>query len=169
MLITQCPLAHVGKLDGTLRASVHELITADGVEFGRGDDLGKLLHIRGLDIHNVEALVLDVEVPQVNSQIVTADKCLAITVHRDAIYVIRMGVCVCSPWDSSDHGIMVCQSREFQGRGVLEGSAGGTRKTADGRGRSHLIGKVVLRDHLERFVEYLPQLNRLVVRRKEKV
>lgn len=148
MFVTERSLAHVGKLDGTLGAGVHELVAADGVEFSRGDNLSQLLHICGLDIHNVEALVLDVEVPQVHSQIVTADKGFAITVHGDAIYMVRVSICVSSPWDSSDHGIMVCQSGQLQGRCVLESPTGGTRETADGGGRSHLIGKVVFSDHL---------------------
>lgn len=148
MFVTERSLAHVGKLDGTLGASVHELVAADGVEFSRSDHLSQLLHVRRLDIHNVEALVLNVEVPQVHSQIITADKGFAITVHGNAIYMVRVSIRVSSPWDGGDHGIMVCQSGQLQSRCVLESSAGSTRETADGGGRSHLIGKVVLCDHL---------------------
>jgi hypothetical protein len=141
VLITQGPLPHIGKLDGTLRAGVHEPVTADRVEFGRCDYLGEFLHVRRLDVHNVEALVLNVEIPQVHSEVITADKGFAITVNGDAIYMIRVGIGVCSPWNSSNHGIMVCQTRQLQSCRVLEGDTGCTRHTTapDRARRSELI------------------------------
>lgn len=63
VFVTQRPLSHIRKLDCALGAGIHEPVTADGVELGRSDDFCEFLHIRGLDIHDVEALVLDVEVP----------------------------------------------------------------------------------------------------------
>lgn len=67
MLITQSTLAHVGKLNCALGAGVHEPVAAERVEFGGGDDLCEFLHVCGLDVDNVETLVLNVEVPKVDS------------------------------------------------------------------------------------------------------
>lgn len=81
VLIAQGALSHVRKLDSALRASIHEPIAAHRVKFGSRDDFGKLFHVGGLDINNVETLVLNIEVPKVNSQIIAADKGLPIAVH----------------------------------------------------------------------------------------
>ena len=67
VLVTKGPLAHIGKLDGTLGARVHEPVAAHGMKLGSGDHFGQFFHVCRLDIHNVEALVLDVEVPQVDT------------------------------------------------------------------------------------------------------
>ena len=67
MLITQRALSHVCQLDGPFGACIHEPVAAHRVELGGGDNLSQLFHVGGLDINNVEALVLDVEVPQVNT------------------------------------------------------------------------------------------------------
>lgn len=115
MLVAKSALPHIRKLDGALGAGVHEPVTADRVELGCRDDFGQLLHVCRLDIHDIETLVLDVEVPQVDSEIVTADKGLAIAVHRDAIYMVGVGICVGSPRDSSDDGVMVCQAWQLEG------------------------------------------------------
>lgn len=110
MFVTECSLTHIGKLDGALGAGVHKLIATDGVKFGCGDDLGEFLHICRFDIHDIETLVLDVKIPQIHSKIVTADKGFAITIHGDAIYMIRVGIGVGPSWNGSDHGIVVCQT-----------------------------------------------------------
>jgi hypothetical protein len=44
---------HVGELDGALGRRVHEEVTVYWVEFGGGDDFGKLLHICRLDVDDV--------------------------------------------------------------------------------------------------------------------
>lgn len=114
VLVTESPLTHVRQFNGSLGAGVHEPVTADRVEFGGCDDLGEFLHVRWLDIHNVEALVLNVEVPQVDAEVIATDKGLAVAVHRDAIYMVRVGVGICFPWDSGHHSVVVCQSRQLQ-------------------------------------------------------
>ena len=53
MLIAQSRVPHVRKLDVALRAAVHEQIAVYWVELGSGDDLGQLLHVDGLDVHDV--------------------------------------------------------------------------------------------------------------------
>lgn len=170
MLIAESPLAHISQLDSSLGAGVHEPVTADRVKLGCCNDLGEFLHVGRFDIHNVEALVLDVEVPQVDPEIVTADKGLAITVDGDAVDMICVGVGVRSAGDSGNDGVMMCQARHLESCGVLESSSWCPRKaTADGTSRSHLIRQVVLRHHFERLVEYLPKLYGLVVCGEEKV
>ena len=67
VLIAECALTHVRQLDGTFRACVHKPITALRVELSSGDDFGQFLHVCRLDINNVEALVLDIEVPQIDA------------------------------------------------------------------------------------------------------
>jgi len=63
MLIAESTFSHVCELDGAFATGVHEPIAALRVKFCGSDDLCKLLHVSRLDIHNVEALVLNVEVP----------------------------------------------------------------------------------------------------------
>lgn len=70
MLVAQCLLPHVCQLDRALAARVHEPVAAYGMEFSCRDDLRELLHVRWLDVDNIEALVLDIEVPEVDSQVV---------------------------------------------------------------------------------------------------
>lgn len=96
MLITKSFLPHVCQLNGAFGASVHEPITTLWVEFSSCDNLRQLFHVGRLDIDNVEALVLNVQVPQVYPQIVTANKGFSIAVHRDAVDVVGMGICICS-------------------------------------------------------------------------
>jgi hypothetical protein len=50
------------------------------MEFSSCDNFGEFFHVSGLDINNVEALILDVQVPKVDSQIITANKGLPVTV-----------------------------------------------------------------------------------------
>ena len=112
------------------------------MKFGRGDDLGKLLHVSWLDVDDVEALVLDIQIPEVDSKIVTADKGLAIAVHGDAIYMVGVGIGVCSPRDGGHNGIVMCQPRELQRRRILKCSPGraSDASTSDGIDGRQLIG-----------------------------
>lgn len=120
VFITQCPLAHVGQLDGSLRASIHEPVTAGRVEFGRGDNLGEFFHVGRFDIDNVETLVLNVKVPEVDTEIVAAYEGLSVTVDGDAVDVVCMSVCICPPGNGRHDSIMVCHPGELQCRRVLE-------------------------------------------------
>ena len=63
VLITKRTLTHICQLNRAFGACVHKPVAALRVEFGSGDDLRKLFHIRRLDIDNVEALILNVQVP----------------------------------------------------------------------------------------------------------
>lgn len=90
------------------------------MELGGSDDLCQLLHVGGLDVHNVEALVLDVEVPEVYAQVITADKRLAVAVDRDAVDVVCMSVGICPTRDGGYNGIVVCEARQLQFTGIPE-------------------------------------------------
>jgi len=81
MLIAKGTLPHIGQLDGSLGTSIHKPVAANGMELGCRDDLSELFHVRRLDVDYVEALVLDIEVPEVDPQVVTADECFAIAIH----------------------------------------------------------------------------------------
>jgi hypothetical protein len=90
------------------------------MEFGGGNDLGKLFHIGRLDVDNVETLILDVQIPQIDAEVVTTDECLTVTVDGDTVDVIGMSIGVCSPGNSSYDSIVMCHSREFQLCSILE-------------------------------------------------
>lgn len=45
--------AHVAQPDGPLAAAVHKHVALVRVELSRSDHLCQLLHIRGLDVHDV--------------------------------------------------------------------------------------------------------------------
>ncbi len=81
------------------------------MELGGSYDLCELFHVCRFDVDDVEALILNVEIPEVDSKIVTADECLAIAVHGDAVDVVCMGVCVSLSWNGGDDRVVVCKSR----------------------------------------------------------
>lgn len=80
VLVAQSTFSHIRQLDGALGTSIHEPVAANRVKLRRGYNLCKLLHVGGLDINDVKTLVLDVQVPKVDSQIITTDERLAIAV-----------------------------------------------------------------------------------------
>lgn len=114
MLVTKSAFSHICKFNCTLRACIHKPVAADGVKLGSGNDLGQLLHICRLDVNNVETLVLDVQVPEVDSQIITTYEGLSIAVDRDAVDVIGMGIRVCASRNRGDNGIMVRHTWQSQ-------------------------------------------------------
>ena len=141
MLIAQCALPHVGQLDCAFRARVHEPVTAAGVELCRRDNLRELLHVRRLDVDDVEALVLDVQVPQVYAEIVAADEGLAVAVYRDAVDVVGVRVGVGSTRYGSHDGIVVRKARELELARVAEEGMSGSRSatTADQGSRCQVM------------------------------
>ena len=112
--VAKCTLTHIGKFDGSLRAGVHEPVARLWMEFSGCNDFSQLLHVSRLDVHNVEALVLNVQIPQVNSEIVAADESLPIAIDRDAVYMISMCISISTARDSCNNGVMMCHAREFE-------------------------------------------------------
>ena len=135
------------------------------MELSGRDDLGQLLHVCGLDVNDIEALVLNVEVPQVDPEVVAADEGFPVAVHRDAVDMVRMRVSIRLSWHRSDDGVMVGEARQLQVGGFSEMdvrvSDGATAD--DASTRRQLMRQVVLRDDLERLLVHLPQLDCLVV------
>lgn len=171
MLVAKGTLAHISQLDSAFGTRVHEPIAARGVEFGSRDDFGELFHVRGLDIHNVETLVLNVEVPQVDAEIITADKRLSIAVNGYAVDVVGMGVGVGLPGYSCHDGIMMGETRQLQITGTLDSTRQRSRRSTSARdaARGRLARQVVFCDDFQRFLEDLPQLDGLVVSGEEVV
>ena len=114
MLVAQRTFSHIGELDGTFGARIHEPVAALRVELGCSDDLCQLFHVGGLDVHDVETLILNVQVPEVDAEIITANERLPITVDRDAVYVISMRIGIRPARDGGDYRIMVCHARKLQ-------------------------------------------------------
>lgn len=100
------------------------------MELCGGNDLGQLLHVGRLDINNIETLILDVEIPQVDAQVVTADVCFAIAVHRNAIDVVSVGVGIHTTRYSGDDCVVVCHAGEAEVGGAAEVFVGGSDGTA---------------------------------------
>jgi hypothetical protein len=115
VLIAKCTFAHVCEFDRPFRAGIHEPIATLRVEFCCSDNLCKFFHICRLDVHNIEALILNVEVPQIDSEVIATNKRLAITVDRYTVDMICVSICVGSPWDRSHDSIMMGHARHLQG------------------------------------------------------
>lgn len=120
MLVAQSALSHVRKLDRSLGTGVHEPVTADGVKLGSSDHLSQLFHVGRLYVDNIKALILDIKIPEVDPEIITADKCLSIAVHGYAVDVVGVGICVCSTRDGRHDSIVVRHPREFERGRILE-------------------------------------------------
>lgn len=67
MLIAERILSHIRQLDRAFRACIHKPVAALWVKLSCSDHLGQLLHIRRFYVDNIEALILDVEIPKVDS------------------------------------------------------------------------------------------------------
>src|ERR1700760_3401066 len=100
------------------------------MKFRRCDDLCQLLHVRGLDIDDVEALILDIEIPKIYPQVVGGDESLAIAVDGYAVDVISVSVRVDTARNGSNDGIVVGHSREFEIGYAAEVVAGISHGTA---------------------------------------
>ena len=124
MLIAEGIFPHISQLDGALRACVHEPITALRVELCSSDHFGQLLHVGGFYIDNVEALILYVEIPKINPQVITANESLAVAVDRYAIDVVGMSICIISTRNRGNNCVVMGKAWEFQGRGIFESGIG---------------------------------------------
>ena len=120
MLVTQGTLSHICKLNGALGACIHEPIAALRMELSSRDDFSQLFHIGWLDVDDIEALILDVQIPQIDAQVITANECLAIAVDRYAVDMISMCIGISPSRNGSNDSIMMGESRQLQLRGVLE-------------------------------------------------
>lgn len=159
MLVAESTLAHISQLNRALRARIHEPVAALWMELCRGDNLRQLLHVRWLDVDNVEALILDVQVPEVYPQVVRRDKGLSVAVHRDAVNVVGVRIGVCSARHGGHNSIVVCQAWQLEIVCAVEmdvvlcaDGASPTSSCAWGQ----VMREVVLRNDLQRFLKDLP-------------
>lgn len=120
MLIAQSVLPHIGQFNRSFRAGIHEPIAAFWMKLGCRNDFSQLFHVRWFDVNDVEALILNVEIPKIDAQVVTTYERLPIAIDRYAIYVVGMSVCVISARNSGDDGVVVGQPGEFEGRCVAK-------------------------------------------------
>ena len=65
-------------------------------------------------IHDIKALVLDIQVPQVYPQVIRTNKSLPVRVNTDAVDVVGMRICIRPSRHSSHNRIMVRQSWELE-------------------------------------------------------
>lgn len=107
MLVTQCTLSHISQLDGPFRTCVHEPVAALWMELGSSDNFRELFHICRLDIDDVKALILDVEIPQVDTQVVATYKSLSIAIDGYTVDVVGVGVCIRSSRNGGHHGVVM--------------------------------------------------------------
>lgn len=116
MLIAKSAFPHICQFYGSLATGVHEPVTILGVELCSGNNFRQFLHISRLDIHNVEALILDIEIPEINAEIITRNESLSIRIHGNTIDMVSVGICVSPPGYCCYHGIVVRQSRKPERR-----------------------------------------------------
>ncbi len=90
------------------------------MEFGSCDDLGELLHVGWLDIDNIETLILYIEVPQVDPQVITADEGLSVTVYRYTIDMVGVSIRIRLSWNGCNDSVMMGKSRQLQVGGIAE-------------------------------------------------
>ncbi len=54
--------------------------------------LCQVLHVGRLDVHHIEALIGVIQMPQVDTQIITGDEGFLVTAYGDGIYVVRVRI-----------------------------------------------------------------------------
>lgn len=159
MVVAKSTLTHIRQLNRALRARIHEPVTALWMKLRGGNNLSQLLHIRRLDIDDVEALVLNVQVPEVYPQIIGRDKRLPIAVHRDAVDVVGVRVGVRSAWHGGNNRIVMRKAWKLQIVCAVEVDVilrADRSSTSCRRAWSQIMGEVVLRDDLQTLLKHLP-------------
>jgi hypothetical protein len=114
MLVAESACAHVRQLDRAFGARIHEPVAAQGVEFGGSNNFGEFLHVRRLNIDDVEALVLDVQVPEVYAQIVAAYEGFTVAIYRDTIDVVGMSIGIGTAGDGGYNCVVVRKAWESE-------------------------------------------------------
>lgn len=67
MLIAKRCRSHVAQSNRSFTTRIHEQVAVARMKLGGRDDLRQLLHVRWLDVDDVERLIGDLQVPQVDS------------------------------------------------------------------------------------------------------
>lgn len=118
MPVTECRHPHVTQTDEALARAVHEIVAIRWMELRGSDDLRQLLHIGRLYVHNVEALIRYIQVPQVDAQVIRRQVRFRVRIDRDRIDVIRVRVgvdaargCFDHEFHRLQHGYLLIQTR----------------------------------------------------------
>jgi hypothetical protein len=61
------------------------------MEFSCCNDFSQFLHVNRLDVHNVEALIRDIQVPKVNSEIICRYVGFSIRIDGNGVDVVCVG------------------------------------------------------------------------------
>ena len=96
-----------------------------------------------------EALIADIEVPQIDAEVVTGDVCFTIRVDGNRINVIRMRILVDFPGYCSNNAILYLHSRKTKCR----------RLNGRWTGLLPLVMMIIRRHNLDAFVKHFPQLD----------
>lgn len=114
MRVAQRCTAHVSQLDGTTRAAVDEKVAALRMKARRCDHLCQLLHVLWLDVHDIETDLAVVHVPEVDAQVVCRQKCFAVAAGRNRVDMVRVGICVHTPWGGTNGRVSARQCGNLQ-------------------------------------------------------
>ena len=82
LIVAQRRLTHVAQAYDALAAAVDEQVALFRMKLGRRDHLVQLLHVGRLYVDDVEALLGDLEVPQVDAQVVGRHESFLVAVQR---------------------------------------------------------------------------------------
>jgi hypothetical protein len=92
-------------------------------------------------------LVLNVQVPKVYPQIITADKGLSITVHGNTVNMVSMGIGIGAPGYRSNNSIMMCKAWQLKIQGTREVDVGHRSRCPTSTGSAagcQVMGEIVL-------------------------
>mmetsp|Transcript_52623 Transcript_52623/g.145519 ORF Transcript_52623/g.145519 Transcript_52623/m.145519 type:complete len:345 (-) Transcript_52623:306-1340(-) len=154
-------LAEIAQADEALAAAVDKLAVLRRVELGARDDLRQLLHIIGLNVHDVKRGGVGMYVPHVHAQVVGGEERRPVVVERERVDVVRVAVGVAALERRTGDILDGVERRHAQHQLVDERVAVGARPLAlDGFDR---LG----RHHPDTLLEDLPHLDGLVVGREK--
>ncbi len=129
------------------------------MELGRRNHLRQLLHVGRFDVNNIEALVLNLQIPQVDPEIIRADERLSIAVDRDAVDMVGVCVGIGLAWNGGDDGVVMSKSRHLQRRRRGEVDVGFLARWTTPAHRPagrQIARQIVLRYHPQHLLVHLP-------------
>ena len=90
-------LAQICQTNRPLTRRVRQIVAIFRMKFGARDDFAQVFHVGRLYVHNVETLLIALEMPHVDSQIIRTDEGFPVAVHAQRVDVIRVRVGVRAP------------------------------------------------------------------------
>ena len=154
------------------------------MELSSRDDFTEIFHVCGLDVHNVEALLRALQMPQIYSEVIRTDERFTVAVHAERIDVIRVRVRKHPAvsrgenalpsnygWNlQRPHVLLVARRRSRQPRIRLGYVRKGPTTIHTPKANS-IVSSIYVESahHLEMFFIHLPKFDCLVVCRQQKV